>query len=122
VALWLAALVAASLACAQPPRRATLQSPAATTVTSEVAPQATETLPVETILQPSPTVAVTATQPPAPAATETAPPTATRPTADTPTPSPQADTQGDQLENLLNQLEGTNTAAESELNELSQEP
>jgi hypothetical protein len=121
VALWLAVLLAASLACGGRLRERTETPPAQTgSVTAQPAqPGTAVSAPTEAPALPTAAPPATDTQPP-PTATDTAAPTAT--VAPTETPAPQVDAQGDQLENLLGQLDTTNTAAQSDLDQIPQNP
>ena len=116
--MWLAALVAASLACGGRLRQPTATPPAVNLVTAQ--PGTAASLPTEALVPGTTAPQATGAQSPTLAATDTAPPAATA--APTETPAPQVDTQGDLLENMLGQLDATNTAAQSDLDKIPANP
>ena len=120
--VWLASLVGASLACANP-RRTTQEQP---TLPPPLA--ATATLPAATAAAPA-----TATEPPTELPpTASAAPTESAAPSDTPAPSPTAapaitattlaDPQGDLLEQMLDQFDQANSLDEAALNDLPSNP
>ncbi len=122
VMVWLASLVGASLACANP-RRATQEQPAlppplvatATVPAATVVALATATEPPTGL---PPTASAAPTEIAAPSATPAPQPTAAPAVTATAVPDPQ----GDLVEQMLDQFDQANSADEAALNDLPANP